>query len=191
MQVSQFGFYGLYWGVPFLVAVMAVLIALKFSNKKARGLLIVAGFLAASGYYFWFELTVRYEALTVFTAESCDQGRVRYHLPFGEGVSVKIDNTLDGAARTVGYYAGLTAVSNQTDHDLLISEVIYTHEGVPARRRADLDGYVIAAGETHALKIHDSDMYFLEPLPETFRVTTTGFELSKYAVRCNEPIDGQ
>ena len=185
MQVSQFVFYGLYWGVPLIIAVLAVLIALKLSNKKARGLLIVAGFLAAAVYYFWFELTVRYEALTVYTAQSCDQGSVRYHLPFGEGVSVKIDNTLEGAARTVGYYAGLTAVSNQTGHDLIIDEVIYTNEGVPARRRPNLDGYVIPTGETHAMQIHDSDMYFFKSLPETFRVTTTGFELSKYAVHCN------
>lgn len=185
MQVSQIGFYALYWGVPALIILLAILVAIRFSNKKVKGLMIVAGFIAASVYYFWFELTVKFEALTVYTAESCHQSDRRYHLPWGEGIQVNIDNTPSGPARTIGYYAGLIAISNQADRDLILSEEIYTHEGVPARRRPNLDGYVIPIGETHALQIHEGDMYFLRPLPDEIRVSTSGFEMSKYAVQCN------
>lgn len=184
MQVSHIGFYALYWGVPVLIALIGTMIAVKLSHKKAKGLLIIAGFVAASAYYFWFDLAVRSEALTVYTAQSCGQGDVRYHLPFGDGIQVNIDNEIDRSARTVGYYAGLTAISNQSDHNLIITEAIYTHEGAPARRRPNLDGYIIPMGETHAMQIHDSDMYFLKPRPEVVSVTTSGFELSKYEVQC-------
>ena len=184
MQVSYIGFYALYWGVPVLIVLIGTMIAVRLPHKKAKGVLIIAGFVAASIYYFWFDLTVKHEALTVYTAKTCGESDVRYHLPFGDGIQVKFDNEIDRSARTFGYYAGLTAISNQSDRYLIITEAIYTHEGAPARRRPNLDGYVIPIGETHAMQIHDGDIYFLRPRPKDVRVTTSGFELSKYEVQC-------
>jgi hypothetical protein len=184
MQVSLAVFYTLYWGIPVLIALLAVAIAVKLPSKKIKGLVIVAGFIGASAYYFWFELAVKFESLTVYTAQSCSQSDVRYHLPFGAGVQVNINNTLDGPARTLGYYAGHVAITNQTSQPLLISEAIYTHEGAPARSKPTHDGYIIPAGETHALQITDNNLYFLKDMPEIIRVSTSGFELHQYGVQC-------
>lgn len=177
MAVSSTVFYALHWGVPALIFFVMMLLAARAQKKPLKLLWFLIGALGAMAYYGYFEFGVKLKTLPVYVAQSCEDGDVVYHLPFGEGENVDFDAQSEPENTWV-------AVQNLTDSALVIRESQYTQENRAVTGGTHLDGYVIPAGETHGLTVASENLNFLKPNPQEILSRNAGAQFTQYAIQC-------
>jgi hypothetical protein len=180
MTVSSTTFFLLQYGVPAAAILIMLLLTVLAKGQKTKAVLGLLGLIFGLGYYFWFDFSVHYDSLPVYTADSCTSGETAYRLPFGESSPLIFDNQPDDPLAT------WIAVVNRTDRALVFTLLVYTRDGVPpSGNLLQYDGYVVPPGETHGLTIAKSNLHFLETAPEQISADGPATqELFRYEVQC-------